>query len=198
MSSPGDESLRLVQNPGNHHNPCSSNRPYGFKVHGSRYKTRESPIELCTDTQIPTYPSACRLSPMDSGSSQVFIWHKQVSCANGCHMCQRLPTIHIFIAAFILIFSQACTLKQQSLPYNTIPQPASLTAKERSYGRWLYHKTCDRYPVDVSSAMSARLRSVSDELTRAAGFKRLYWHVHLFSAPEIIDIRAAGRKSTGL
>lgn len=51
---------------------------------------------------------------MDSGSSPVFIWHKQVSCANGCRMCQRLPAIHICIAAFMLIFGQACTLKQES------------------------------------------------------------------------------------
>ena len=90
----------------------------------------------------------------------------------------------------LLVFGQACTVKQQAVTYNTIPKPSPPSAKEENYGRYLYQKMCDRHPLDASSAEASRIQSISDELTRAAGLRQFYWDIHLFHAPELIDIRA--------
>ena len=105
-------------------------------------------------------------------------------------MSQRMLINYTVLVGLVLVFSQACTVRQQSLTYDTVPQPAPPSAKENSYGRYLYHKMCDMYPLDASSTEASRIRSISDELTRAAGLRQFFWNVHLFHAPEIIDIRA--------
>ena len=65
-------------------------------------------------------------------------------------MSRRMPIINALIAGMVLVIAMACTVKHEPLTYDTIPKPTALTDKEIRYGRYLYHKMCERYPHDAS------------------------------------------------
>jgi predicted Zn-dependent protease len=93
-------------------------------------------------------------------------------------------------ACLTLLFAGGCTVKHVPIPAGMIPRPGPPTPAETEYGQRLFNSLCEDHAVVAGHARDEQLLSVFDHLVQTADADRQTWQIHLFDAPEIVDVRA--------
>ena len=93
-------------------------------------------------------------------------------------------------ACLSLLIAGGCTVKQVPIPAGMIPNPGPPTPAETEYGQRLFNSLCEDHELADSHAREEQLLVAFDRLVRAADAERPAWQIHLFDAPEIVDVRA--------
>ena len=93
-------------------------------------------------------------------------------------------------ACLALLFAGGCTVKHVPFPAGMIPNPGPPAPAESEYGQRLFNSLCEDHALAASHARDEQLLAAFDHLVRAADAHRPAWQIHLFDAPEIVDVRA--------
>jgi predicted Zn-dependent protease len=109
-----------------------------------------------------------------------------ISCK---HTYIRLFFVSLSLIIFLLT-SNAYTVKRAPVRHGTIPKLAAPTPAAEEFGKNLFTDLQSDYELDSDKQNLDKLTEIFNHLTQAAGADQLPWHVYLFSAPEIVDVRA--------
>jgi predicted Zn-dependent protease len=93
-------------------------------------------------------------------------------------------------AGLTLLFTGGCTVKHVPVPAGMIPNPAPPTATEIAYAQRLFNSLCEDHALAAGHIRDGQLLAAFDHLVEAADSDRPAWQIHLFDAPEIVDVRA--------
>ena len=96
----------------------------------------------------------------------------------------------VFICAWMIFSTNACTVKARIIEPGTIPKIDALAHGEEAFGKRLYEDLCDDYKLETSSKRLDGLVAIFDKLIQAAEVDHLPWNIYLFDDPETIDVRA--------
>ena len=99
-------------------------------------------------------------------------------------------SITAFLAIMIGCLHSGCTLKRELVPKGTIPKINTFNVSEEKFGQKFFKDLSKKYKLDENLGRLERMTSVFDRLIQVAGVDYLPWHLHLFDAPDIIDVRA--------
>jgi len=83
-----------------------------------------------------------------------------------------------------------CTLKREPVPKGTIPKRNTFNPAEENFGQKFYKNLSKKYKLNEDPGQLERMTAVFDRLVQVAEVDHLPWHLHLFDAPDIIDVRA--------
>ena len=103
------------------------------------------------------------------------------------------PRFIIFQAATILaalLAVSSCTVTSTQIRTDSLPVDLPLSPGEIQLGAHLYADLNKKYILSEDSQRVAQLERIVDHLSHAAGSGYTHWQVHLFEAPDIIDVRA--------
>ena len=101
----------------------------------------------------------------------------------------RLILISLLSAIFFIALN-ACTVKRAPIENGTIPELTAPTPAAEEYGKTLYAELISDYKLDSGIQKKDELLKIFDHLTLAADVESLPWHIYVFDAPEIVDVRA--------
>ena len=93
-------------------------------------------------------------------------------------------------AVLSILFTSACTVKQEAVQPGVIPRLAAPSPEAEQYGKYLFQKLHKDYDLDSDNQKYDKLVEVFDKLTKAAEVDHLPWNIYLLNGPEIVDIRA--------
>lgn len=96
----------------------------------------------------------------------------------------------IILTSIGLWFLSACTVQQPRLPPGTVPAAYVPTITEEDRAQEIFLGLKEDYPLDVASLHNDELQGMFSNLADAAGIKAVYWNVHLFDDPKMVDVRA--------
>jgi len=99
-------------------------------------------------------------------------------------------SITAFLAIMIGCPLFGCTLKREPVPKGMIPKINTFDVAEEKFGQKFYKDLSKKYKLYENLGRIERITSVFDRLIQVAGVDHLPWHLHLFDAPDIIDVRA--------
>jgi predicted Zn-dependent protease len=102
---------------------------------------------------------------------------------------KRFFLASLSVILFFLVIN-ACTVKPDVVRAGTIPKLAAPNAEAEEFGNALFQELREDYALDSDSQKHDQLVEVFDQLTKAADVDHLPWHVYLFEASDIVDIRA--------
>lgn len=95
------------------------------------------------------------------------------------------------LLVFLLLFSaNACTVKHATLTPGMIPKGKMITLQDDHYGQMLFTDLKNDNTLCSDDPRFDQLVTVCDHLTQVAEADHNPWKLHLFSNPEIVDIRA--------
>ena len=103
------------------------------------------------------------------------------------------PRFIIFQVATILaalLAVSSCTVTSTQIRTDSLPADLPLSPGEIQLGAHLYAYLNKKYILSEDSQRVAQLERIVDHLSHAAGSGYTHWQVHLFEAPDIIDVRA--------
>lgn len=98
--------------------------------------------------------------------------------------CQALSIAAVWVGL------SACMAKPIHVPVQAIPEELPLSPGESQMGRRLYENFNKTYILSDNAEQVAQIERLVDHLAQAAGAGYANWKVHLFDAPEVIDVRA--------
>ncbi len=96
----------------------------------------------------------------------------------------------LFLTWLPLLFAGGCTVKHAPVPTGMIPNPGPPTPTEIEYGQRLFNSLCDDHALAAGHTRDEQLLSAFDHLVEAADSDRPAWQIHIFDAPDIVDVRA--------
>ena len=102
---------------------------------------------------------------------------------------RRISLASLLLVLFFLVIN-ACTVKPDFVRSGIIPKLAAPNAEAEEFGNDLFQELCQDYALDSDSQKHDQLVDVFNQLTKAADVNHLPWHIYLFKASEIMDIRA--------
>ena len=102
---------------------------------------------------------------------------------------RRISLASLLLVLFFLVIN-ACTVKPDFVRSGIIPKLAAPNAEAEEFGNDLFQELCEDYALDSDSQKHDQLVDVFNQLTKAADVNHLPWHIYLFKASEIMDIRA--------
>lgn len=98
---------------------------------------------------------------------------------------------HSILLVFLLLFSaNACTVKHATVTPGMIPKGKMITLQDDKYGQMLFTDLKKDNELCSDDPRYDQLVTVCDHLTQVAEADHNPWKLHLFSNPEVIDIRA--------
>ena len=92
--------------------------------------------------------------------------------------------------AIACLWLGACAVQQMRVDQRSIPAAMTPTGSEDAYGRRVFHSLSEDYQLDTSSLRRYQLSDVFSHLAESAMVDPNDWHVFLFDAPDIADVRA--------
>ena len=96
----------------------------------------------------------------------------------------------VVLATMIICSLFGCTLKREPVPKGTIPKINTFNLAEENFGQKFYKNLSKKYKLNEDPGQLERMTAVFDRLVQVAEVDHLPWHLHLFDAPDIIDVRA--------
>ncbi|MCB0344122.1 MAG: M48 family metalloprotease [Bdellovibrionales bacterium] len=90
-------------------------------------------------------------------------------------------------AAFLLC---ACSNSRNPIPEGVIPDYAAVTPEQETFGHELLGQLTDKFELDFDDQRLNEVEKIVGEITKAAGADQEPWHIHLFKAPQVVDVRA--------
>ena len=105
------------------------------------------------------------------------------------HLATRIMISGLSVGLALFFFS-GCTVKHAPLESGMIPKVSSPTPEESEYGKRLFQSLCDDHKLTAGHVRYEQLTAAFDHLVKTAEADHLAWKIHLFEAPEIVDVRA--------
>jgi len=96
----------------------------------------------------------------------------------------------VVLTIMIMCSLFGCTLKREPVPKGTIPKRNTFNPAEENFGQKFYKNLSKKYKLNEDPGQLERMTAVFDRLVQVAEVDHLPWHLHLFDAPDIIDVRA--------
>lgn len=96
----------------------------------------------------------------------------------------------VVLTTMIMCSLFGCTLKREPVPKGTIPKINTFNLAEENFGQKFYKNLSKKYKLNEDPGQLERMTAVFDRLVQVAEVDHLPWHLHLFDAPDIIDVRA--------
>jgi predicted Zn-dependent protease len=96
----------------------------------------------------------------------------------------------LFLIAFLACFTAACTVRYDAVEPGLIPTRCTPTSADEKVGSKLFQELEDDYELCTTHPRYQQLHEVFGNITRQAKVGHAPWHVHIFSEPEVIDVRA--------
>jgi predicted Zn-dependent protease len=96
----------------------------------------------------------------------------------------------VVLTIMIMCSLFGCTLKREPVPKGTIPKINTFNLAEENFGQKFYKNLSKKYKLNEDAGQLERMTAVFDRLVQVAEVDHLPWHLHLFDAPDIIDVRA--------
>ena len=103
----------------------------------------------------------------------------------------KMPDLYkLCCAAIACVCLGACAVQQMRVDQNAIPTAMSPSGAEEAFGRRVFRSLSEDYALDTSSLRRYQLSDVFTHLAESAMVNPNDWHVFLFDAPDIADVRA--------
>jgi len=96
----------------------------------------------------------------------------------------------VVLTTMIMCSLFGCTLKREPVPKGTIPKINTFNLAEENFGQKFYKNLSKKYKLNEDPGQLEQMTAVFDRLVQVAEVDHLPWHLHLFDAPDIIDVRA--------
>ena len=102
----------------------------------------------------------------------------------------ELNRYKLSFAAIVCLWLGACAVQHTRVAHGTIPAASAPTVGEDATGRNIFHSLREDYRLDTSSLRRYQLSDVFTHLAESAMTSPNDWHVFLFDAPDVADVRA--------
>ena len=99
-------------------------------------------------------------------------------------------SISVTLAIMIMCSLFGCTLKREPVPTGTIPKINTFNVAEGKFGQKFYKNLSKKYKLNEDPGQLEQMTAVFDRLVQVAEVDHLPWYLHLFDAPDIINVRA--------
>ena len=99
-------------------------------------------------------------------------------------------SISVTLAIMIGSSLFGCTLKREPVPIGTIPKINTFNVAEEKFGQKFYKNLSKKYKLNEDPGQLEQMTAVFDRLVQVAEVDHLPWYLHLFDAPDIINVRA--------
>jgi predicted Zn-dependent protease len=100
------------------------------------------------------------------------------------------PPNSILLVLFLLLSTNACTLKHANVTPGLIPKGKMVTIQDEKYGESLLADLKKKNELSTEDPRYDQLVTICNHLTRVAGADQNPWKLRLFHNPDIIDVRA--------